>query len=319
MLRGAIIGFGQVAQKAHVPAFQGHPDFKIVAVAEENPQRAAAARAALPGIKVYPNIESLLSKEPGLDFVDIATPPYLHAGLVLRALAESRHVLCEKPLALNLRDFKKIQKLSALVDRTVFTVHNWKHAPLFAKLSALVSAGAVGAVDHVELHTLRSRPAAAAAGDWRTDAKRAGGGILVDHGWHSLYLLHQIMGQAPTRVNARLSPGKKSEQEASVFLEFASASALLRLSWLSPARSNWGIVYGRRGTLEIRDDHLILTANEKTETFRFPEKISHGSAHPEWFRGLLPDFHEEIRGGAARGKNLLEAQFCLNAIGAVYQ
>lgn len=321
MLKGAIIGFGQVAEKAHAPAFKNHPDFTILAVAEENPQRAAAARAVFPGINVYPNAEKLLSDEPGLDFVDIATPPYLHARFVLRALAESRHVLCEKPLALNPRDFKKIQKLGALVDRTVFTVHNWKHAPLFAKLLALVSAGAVGAVDHVELHTLRSRPAAAALGDWRTDAKRAGGGIVVDHGWHSLYLLHQILGpgQALTRVTARLAPERKVEQDASVFLQFPSASALLRLSWLSCARANWGVVHGREGTLEIRDDHLTLSKNGKTETFQFPEKISQGSAHPEWFKALLTDFREEVQGGPARGKNLREARFCLDAITSIYK
>ena len=186
-LRGAFIGFGGVAAKGHLPGWHARDDTAIVAAADAAPERRQAFLAALPGARAYGSVDALLAGET-LDFVDICTPPGSHAGLIVRALDARLHVLCEKPLTTRLGDARAVADAAARAGRVVHTVHNWLEAPVCLRVSALVSAGAIGAVRSLSWRTLRRAPAAAsdAARNWRVDPVLAGGGILFDHGWHAL-------------------------------------------------------------------------------------------------------------------------------------
>ncbi|MBI4423326.1 MAG: Gfo/Idh/MocA family oxidoreductase [Elusimicrobia bacterium] len=326
MLKTALIGFGQVAEKAHVPAWKESKDFTVVAVADESPERLAIAAEYFPGVRTYPSMESLLRGEPHLDLVDIATPPFLHSKQVVLALQHRCHVLCEKPLALNLKDFESIRAQANAQERTVFTVHNWKYSPLFLQTMQIVKAGEIGAIAHVELHTLRDQPAANApgvAGTWRTDRVMSGGGILVDHGWHNFYLLRRLLGQEPRMVSARLTVPSYGgvEEQATCFIEYPGATALLFLTWRAPHRANWGMVYGQEGAIEMRDDVLLVTRRglPQPQRFEFAQKLSQGSAHPDWFQTMLEDLKTEIQKPKLRHQNLREAEGCLGLLSHIYQ
>jgi len=73
-LRGAILGFGNVAEHAHLPVWQRNHHFRIDAVLEPHPDRAKLAKTLLPGARIYSDIESLLAGSD-LDFVDVCAPP----------------------------------------------------------------------------------------------------------------------------------------------------------------------------------------------------------------------------------------------------
>ncbi|MCX5787633.1 MAG: Gfo/Idh/MocA family oxidoreductase [Elusimicrobia bacterium] len=324
-LSAALVGFGQVAEKAHAPPLSRSKDFSVVAVADEDPERLALAAAAFPSAHTYGSLESLLRGEPHLDVIDIATPPFLHAKQVVAALQHRCHVLCEKPLTFNLKDFESIRAQAHAQERTVFTVHNWKYSPLFLKVLELADAGEIGAINHVELHTLRNQPASnapGAAGTWRTNRVMSGGGILIDHGWHNFYLLQSLLKQEPRMLSARLDVPSYGgvEEQATCFIEYPAATALVHLTWHAPYRSNWGVVYGAQGTIEMRDDHLLVArAGREPERFQFPEKISQGSAHPDWFATMLEDLRDEIQKPRLRNRNLREAEACLTLLSHVYQ
>jgi predicted dehydrogenase len=326
-LKGALVGYGAVAHNAHAAALRGREDLAVSAVADADPERLRRAEAAFPTARLYPSLETLLEAETGLDFVDLATPPWLHGRQVLLALERGLHVLCEKPLTLDAAEYRRIAETARRRDRAVFTVHNWACAPIWAKAAQLAASGELGAVRHAELHVVRVKPASAAGpGDWRTDAQLAGGGILVDHGWHNLYLLKRMLfpyAGAPGFVETaaffhRPAPAL-AETEATVFYRFPAATALLHLTWRGASRSNWAVFHGSRGSLELRDDHLLLRPGTGTEQrFDFPEKLSAGSAHPEWFSALLPEFCAEVKDPGRRGRNLAEAGFVLDLIRRAY-
>lgn len=350
MLKGALIGFGQVAEKAHAPAWQKEKGVSILAAADARPERRAAAEKAFPGIRTYADFERLLEMETDLDFVDIATPPHLHAAQCRLALQKGRHVLCEKPLVLNRKDFAFLRDLAQEQDRALFTTHNWKHAPLFIKLRSLLDADAIGAIRHMEWHTLRTRPAAVAASraknNWRTDKKLSGGGILLDHGWHAFYLITWLLDAAPKSASAALRfsgetaadraiprgnvvskrrPGAtpkrpSAENEATCLIEFPHSSAVVHLTWNAARRSHWGILEGARGTIEILDDRLrVLPGSQPPHTYVFPEPLSHGSAHPDWFSTMLGDFRAAVANRRRRTRNLKEAELCIELIERIYR
>jgi predicted dehydrogenase len=102
-LKGALIGFGFIAEKGHLPAYAAG-GLEIVAVADINAERRRAAAAALPHARIYETHEELLSRENDLEFVDIATPPYAHARIALAAFERGLHVLCEKPMAMTIEE-----------------------------------------------------------------------------------------------------------------------------------------------------------------------------------------------------------------------
>lgn len=322
MLKGALVGFGQVAEKAHLPAWLKAPGFSIAAVAEESQQRRDAAARLVPGARIYPSLDALLDAEDGLDFVDIATPPFLHARQASQALRRGLHVLCEKPLALSTAELAGLLELSEPRRLAVFCAHNWKRAPLLEEAARLAGSGVIGRPSHAELHTLRSQPARAAGENWRTRPELSGGGILADHGWHGFYLLRELLGADPLSVAARLAfpEGRgEGEDEASCLLVYPSATAALHMSWRSPRRSNWGIVYGSQGSLELRDDHILAARGDSpARRLDFPEPLSRGSAHPHWFLALLEEFRLEITDPARRGQNLARAASCVALLEAAY-
>ncbi|MBI3551200.1 MAG: Gfo/Idh/MocA family oxidoreductase [Elusimicrobia bacterium] len=320
-LRGALVGFGRVAEKAHAPALLERPELEVAAVVDEAPERLKAAAAVFPKAKAYATLEALFAAEKGLNFVVIATPPSAHGAQVLAALRAGCHVLCEKPLTLDVEQFEDIRREASERKLAAYTVHNWAHSPQWQKLFSLIREGSLGELRHVELHALRTQPAAG-AGDWRTDAKISGGGVLVDHGWHNFYLLNRLVKGTPTRVTGRLGPGGKPgtiEDDATVFLEYPQATALVHLSWRSALRSNTGLFFGSKGLLELDDIRLILHRGDGSEeTFEFAEKLSAASAHPDWTAGLLADFLGALGDPARASDNLEEAGFCLKMINRVY-
>lgn len=319
-LRGALIGFGRVAENAHVPAYRRDPRFHLAAVADASPERRAAAEKLVLGLKTYATPDALYAGEPDLDFVDIATPPHLHALQSLEALERGLHVLCEKPLTFSMDELKTLARAAKKKKRVVYPVHNWKYAPLFLKLAELLEMKAVGKIRHAEWHVLRTKPAATAAGNWRTDPRAAGGGILMDHGWHAFYLVGAMVGDSPTGVHGVLRGPKGAEEEAVCLITYPESTASVRLTWRSAGRSNHGAVYGENGHIEILDDRLsvIRDAGDPGTHYIFSSALSAGSAHPEWFAGTLNDFHAAAMGKKEARPAFGEARDCRSLLDKLY-
>jgi len=239
MLRGAVIGLGNVAIHGHLPGWLGRPDVRIAAAADARPAQRAQCEARLPGARWYDSPEDLLAGEP-LDFVDICTPPSSHAELTLRALDRGLHVLCEKPLVSSPGDLRRVTEAAASAGRVLHTVHNWHHAPILSLTTDLIREGEIGRVRHIVWETLRVRPAAGGGVNWRVDPAVAGGGVLTDHGWHVFYVLPAWVGARPTNVGAQLETRRHTaftvEDTASVRLGFTHASAEIFLTWAAAER-----------------------------------------------------------------------------------
>src|SRR5712692_8920552 len=208
MLRGAIVGVGNVALAGHLPAWLERADVSLIAASDPRESGRAKLESLVPGgIRWYASAAELLGRET-LDFVDVCVPPALHAEISAVALERGLHVLCEKPLVVRPAELPDLAALAARAGRVLHTVHNWSHAPILAKTRELLEAGAVGQVRRCLWQTLRREPAAASGREnWRIDPALSGGGVLVDHGWHAFYVLAGWMGEKPRRVRATIERG----------------------------------------------------------------------------------------------------------------
>ncbi len=318
MLRGAFIGFGNVAANGHLPGWQSCNDVRVVAATDAVAARREVFLAACPDGRWYESVDDLLSREM-LHFVDICTPPGSHVALIKRALDAGLHVLCEKPLVTRVGDARIVAAAAARAGRTVHTVHNWLKAPICRKISALIAEGAIGPVQSVRWQTLRTRPAIAVTPgggkNWRVDRELAGGGILFDHGWHALYCITRWAG-APRGIAAQLETRRfhewPLEDTATLNLDLTSGSGHVYLTWAADERSNHIEIKGEHGHINVVDDSVIVRSESGARRLPCPPSLSEGSHHPDWFVGVVEDFRNSATGGD-KG-NLAEAVLCAQLI-----
>jgi predicted dehydrogenase len=319
VLRGAIIGFGAVAANGHCPAYAQSREAKIVAVVDRTKERRTAARESLPGVATFATIEELAAGAE-IDFVDICTPPAWHGEPMLDALARGWNVLCEKPLLLDLVELEKARNLARDRGRAVVPVHNWKYAPIIRRATEILRSGAIGGLREVEIKTLRVEDCAVADPDhpnWRRDPAIAGGGVLLDHGWHAIYLARYWLGGEPAEVRAKLhrSTPKGVEDEAALTLSFPGGQAKIFLTWRADVRRNTMRLTGERGEIAIDDDIL----RSGTDSIRFESALSAGSHHADWFAAMLPDVIASFQAPATALESFEEAATCLSVIRRTYQ
>ena len=324
-LRGAIVGFGNVAIEGHVPAWRGDRNFSIVAVCDVNEARLALAADLLPQAHRYTSLEDMLRTER-LDFVDVATPPSTHAPIALEVLARKVHVLCEKPLTTRMEDSGRIRSAASAARAVVFTAHNWKYAPIFRTAKRTLRRGDIGRVTRLRLETIRTTPPSDAGdtGAWRLDPALAGGGILVDHGWHAFYLACYLVDAEPVGIAVEATQRKfvtaGVEDTVRCTIDFPDASAEIFLTWAGDERRNAGQVIGDSGTITIADRTLVTAIGDRAplET-HFAQPLSAGSYHPDWFATMLEDFRQEVADANVRGSNFREAETCCRLLETGYR
>ena len=319
MLRGAIIGFGEVARHGHWPGYKKSQEAKIVAVIDRTEERRKLARELSPGVATFSTIEELTGSVE-IDFVDICTPPALHGEPMLAALGKGWNVLCEKPLLLDLVELERARSLARETGRVIVPVHNWKYAPIIRRATEILRSGTIGQLRGVEIDTLRIQDCAVADPNhpnWRRDPAMAGGGVLMDHGWHAIYLARHWFGAEPSDVQVSLHRPTESgvEDEATLTLTFPAGSAKIFLTWRAEVRRNTMRLIGEHGEIALNDDTLITG----DKSLRFESALSAGSHHADWFEAMLPDVIASFHQPETAGELFEEAALCLSVIRRAYQ
>jgi predicted dehydrogenase len=225
------------------------PEAAVVAVAARDPQRAQAF-AAKHGIgRVHPTYDALLA-DADIDAIYNPLPNSLHCEWTIRALQAGKHVLCEKPIAANAAEAERMAAVAEQTGRVLVEAFHWRYHPLATRMKAIVDAGELGTVRHVEAHFCIPllRP-----GDIRYRLDLAGGATM-DVGCYTISIVRFLAGAEPEvlRADARLSsPGVDRAMQAD--LGFADGrtgriTCALLSSVLVRARAR---VRGDRGELSV--------------------------------------------------------------------
>jgi predicted dehydrogenase len=341
-LRGAIVGYGFISAKGHVPAYlermKTTGDVAIVAIADSCPARREIARKALPpDIRIYDSHESLLAAEArNLDFIDIAAPPYAHAEIAHAALDRGLHVLCEKPIALSTEEARGVLQHARKAQRVFFPCHNYKHAPVIKAVRRVIDSGRIGKVRMVTLATFRNTHAKGVNEwnrDWRRQKKFSGGGIAMDHGSHTFYLAFDWLGAYPTAVTAKMSTlgDFDTEDNFSCSLEFPTGIAQATLTWTAGVRKVIYTIHGEHGAITVEDDDIEVALMQQTSgpdvaqgavkwsvEKQAIESNWMDASHVTWFNSLIDQFKRAIETGEHVGVEAREAFLCIQLIQTAY-
>ena len=212
-LQIGILGAAGIAPAAIILPAARNPGTAIAAVAARDRDRAEAyaRRHGIP--RWYGSYEELLS-DPAIDLVYVALPPSEHAPWSIAALEAGKHVLCEKPFALNADEARRMVEAAERAGRRLIEAFHDRYHPLWdatvelaGRLGPLTSIeGEFVAVNAYEAGTLRHEPA-------------LGGGALMDLGCYPVHWLRALAGEEPT-VTAAHGVANPSGADSSMTAEF---------------------------------------------------------------------------------------------------
>ncbi|MEV5721639.1 Gfo/Idh/MocA family oxidoreductase [Amycolatopsis mediterranei] len=272
-IRVAVIGLGWAGRTIWLSRLRTHPAYELVALVEPDPVlRASAAREA-GGTAVHASTDRLSAD--AVDLAVVAVPNHLHAPVAEALLTAGIPVFLEKPLCLTSAEVDRLAAAEAAGGATLLGGSAAGYRADVAALRQLT--GSLGRIRHAELSWRRARGVPAGAG-WFTDRHLAGGGALVDLGWHLLDVARLLLGplvfeQVAGSVSADFvdgrsfraawreddpaggGPGADVEDTAHAFLVTADGlSAGITAGWASHEALDRTVlrIEGSEGTAELR-------------------------------------------------------------------
>lgn len=191
-LKIGIVGCGGIANGKHLPAIKRNGNFEIVAFCDIIEKRAQEAKEkyGTPAAKVYTDYKELL-KEKEIEAVYVLTPNKSHAGISIDAMKAGKHVMCEKPMAINYAQAKQMAETARKTKRILTIGYQNRYRQESIYLKKACESGELGEIYYAKAHALRRR----AVPTWGVflDAEQQGGGPLIDIGTHALDLTLWMM------------------------------------------------------------------------------------------------------------------------------
>ena len=200
-LRIGVVGAGNIATSAHLPAYRDCCNAIPAAICDINAERAECAAKQFGIPEWYSSVEEMLEKAD-IAAVDICTWNNAHAPVAVAAAKAGKHILCEKPLAMDLASALEMRKAidEAGVKFLLAVPSRFGHENMY--LREMYDRGDLGEVYYAKTSNIRRRGTPTG---WFTDKKTSGGGPIIDIGVHRIDAAWYLMGTPkPTRVSANV-------------------------------------------------------------------------------------------------------------------
>lgn len=211
MYKVGIVGSGFGA-RAHAPAFKGHPDFEVVAIASPHSAQSIAKERGIPN--AFSSCEELL-RGCDVDVVSIAAPPFTHHADVLASLRAGKHVICEKPFALSVAQAEEMLDAAKRAGTAAAVMHEFRWVPERLALKELIENNHLSPLREIEITQLSNRLRADVERkrSWWFDRERGGGmaGALLSHLIDSA---NWLAGTAPVRSTGYLRTANPQRHDA---------------------------------------------------------------------------------------------------------
>ncbi|WP_282695545.1 Gfo/Idh/MocA family oxidoreductase [Streptomyces sp. CC208A] len=239
-LRVGLVGYGLAGSVFHAPLIAASPDLTLAAVTTGNPERAAEARAAHPGVEVFARPEELWAEgAPGLDLVVVASPNKTHVPIADAALRAGLPVVVDKPLAATAAEARGLAELAEERGLLLSVFQNRRWDSDFLTLRRLLDEGELGEVQRFESRFERWRPRP--KGGWReSGAPEEIGGLLYDLGSHVVDQALVLFGPAVSVYAESDVRRPRAEADDDTFLALTHANGVRSHLYVSATAAQLG-------------------------------------------------------------------------------
>lgn len=324
-MKGAIIGFGVIAE-GHLSAYNSIDELEIVAVVDICEERQIIAQRLIPNVHTYFTFEEMYKAEK-IDFIDVCTPPYCRFDYMYSGIDNGLHVIGEKPFLLNKEQYITLNNHAKKSGVILYPCHNYKFAPIVQQTKKIIDNSSFGAIINGHFKTLRvghARGNTEWNKDWRRQIEFSGGGILQDHGPHSIYMACYFMKQWPIAVTCidgtLMNTDYDTEDAVWLTLHYKNNVKIdIDLTWASSVRDTYYYIFGSNESIMIENDNVkhITYSGEQIESNITSE--FNDPKHKSWFKAVLRDFYESIYDSNYKEHLVMESYITVATIEAAYQ
>ena len=263
-LRIALIGAGDCGAIGHMPSFAENPKVEVVAVADTDTQAAQALVEKYRVARVVEDYRELLD-DSAINAFDICVPHDLHYPITMDALNAGKHVILDKPIAMNLEEADRMISAAHELGLRLLVVLNQRFLPAHRAIKEMIDDGRMGkpflmnAILAGDVLARMNDPY-----DWKGTRDRSGGGAFFDTGTHIVDLMHYWFG-LPTAVSATVkrlvvTSDNKADDNASVTFEFDEsmiANLIVSYTMDNEPWSEKKFIYGTRGNIAMISEAIV--------------------------------------------------------------
>lgn len=257
MKKFAIIGCGRIAERH---ALQIIRMAELLAVCDIDNKKAKSL-ANLHNTAYFDNAKDMLIAFPEIEIVSICTPNYLHAEHSILALQHGKHVLCEKPLAINVADAQQMIEVAHFNKKKLFVVKQNRYNPPIVALKSLLNDHKLGKINSFQINCFWNRPNEFYISSWK-GKKELDGGTLFTQFSHFIDLLYWLLGDVKS-VKAFTSNFQHTEidiEDAGVVLFEMNNGAIGTMNYnVNAFKKNMEgsiTLFGEKGTIKIGGQYL---------------------------------------------------------------
>ena len=295
-IKFAIVGCGRIAQRhaEHITNFG-----ELTAVCDIVQDKAETLGKEY-AVKTYQNIDDLLKSETETDVVSICSPNGLHAEHTIKALNAGFHVLCEKPMAINVHDCGRMIQAAEKNNRRLFAIKQNRFNPPVAAVKKAIDEGRFGKIYSVQLNCFWNRNEDYYVNSWK-GTKDIDGGTLYTQFSHFIDLLYWLIGDVK-RANAFIKNYHHQgiiefEDTGVVSLEFHNGA----IGAINYTVNSYGgnmegslTIFGEKGTVKIGGQYLNELEYQNIENFKF-ENLPVGNTANNYghYQGSMSN-HDEV-------------------------
>lgn len=247
MLNWIVIGVGDISKRRVIPAIQAEPRSRLYGVVTRDPEKAKPYTN-----RIWTNLDEALA-DPEVDVVYVATPVLLHAPQTIQSLTEGKHLLCEKPMAMNEAQARAMLNAAEKSGQLFGVAYYRRSYPKVQRARQLLEAGAIGKPVVAELAS-HGWFDGEGSRSWLVDPAKAGGGPLYDIASHRIDVLNFLFGQ-PLRATGQLSNVVHHyavEDNATVLIEYLGGTrGVVDVRWHSKVDRDECRIRGTDGEMDL--------------------------------------------------------------------
>ncbi len=292
-LQWGLIGCGDISRKRVAPALRDLPNCALAAVCRAHSDHAETFAKEFGSRKWCRTWQELIADNE-LDAIYVATPVYLHCAQTIAAAQAGKHVLCEKPMALNPTECNKMI-IACRKNNVKFGVAYYRHFyPVIVRIKEIIGNGEIGKPVLAQINAFEFfNPLPDDARHWFVEKDKAGGGPMFDFGCHRIEVLLNILGPVKSAKGFvdNVVFDREVDDTGMAILQFASgAKAVLSVTHTAYEPQDTFDIFGTEGSIHIpvlNAGNLIVKTNDR-------ERMEKHPPHPNIHQPLIDDFTQAV-------------------------
>lgn len=308
-----IIGAGDIVRKRIVPAMQEIENSEVVAIARGKAQLAAEFAAEFGIPKWFADYREMLDDNE-IDAVYIASPVFLHAEHTIAAAEAGKHVLCEKPMAMDVAQCDKMIATCNTANVKLGIAYYRRFYPVIERIRRAFRENEIGKPVFAQINTFEAfNPGPDHPRRWFVEKAKSGGGPMMDFGCHRLEILLDLFGKAARieSLNANVAYDREVEDTSAALIQFDSGTcASLVVTHAAQESQDTFDIFGTSGSIHISslnsgEIRIVNGSESKTENHP-PSPNFHSPLIEDFANAILNDSVPRVSGATGRDVAAIE-------------